>query len=81
MKGWRSLGNKLTYDTLKSFEDITPEPIVELEEIPLIIEPTIEESYEKETLEPEKNDETPNDDSDNDDGEDNSVKPVQINLF
>lgn len=26
VKGWRSLGNRLTYDTLKSLEDITPEP-------------------------------------------------------
>lgn len=26
VKGWRSLGNKLTYDTFKSLKDITPEP-------------------------------------------------------
>lgn len=82
VKGWKSLGNKLTYDTLKSFEDITPEPIAEVEEIPLIIEPTVEESYEAESEEPEKDDETPDEErDDNDDGDDNPVKPVQINLF
>jgi topoisomerase-4 subunit A len=26
VKGWKSIGNKLTYDTYKSFVDITPEP-------------------------------------------------------
>lgn len=35
VKGWRSLGNRLTYDTLKSLEDITPEaePAEEGEEL------------------------------------------------
>jgi topoisomerase-4 subunit A len=35
VKGWKSLGNKLTYDTLKSFTDITPEPVVEMEASPI----------------------------------------------
>ncbi len=33
VKGWKTLGNKLTYDTFKSIQDITPEPILELENL------------------------------------------------
>ncbi|MFM9945602.1 MAG: DNA gyrase/topoisomerase IV subunit A, partial [Bacteroidia bacterium] len=75
VKGWRSLGNKLTYDTLKSFEDITPEPIVEEEEIPLI-----NKNLENEPNQ-ENEDESSEDDSDDNDSDDNPIKPVQINLF
>ena len=76
MKGWKSLGNKLTYDTLKSFEDITPEPVIEEEEIPLIIEPSDDDVVK----ELSKNNEKPNDDGEDDD-EANQVKTIQINLF
>jgi len=41
VKGWRSLGNKLTYDTLKSIEDITPEPAEE--EMPVMIDQDYDE--------------------------------------
>jgi topoisomerase-4 subunit A len=78
VKGWKSLGNKLTYDTLKSFEDITPEPVIEEEEIPLTIEPSVNDD---EVTELPKNNETPNDDEEEDDDEVNPVKPIQINLF
>jgi topoisomerase-4 subunit A len=76
VKGWKSLGNKLTYDTLKSFEDITPEPVIEEEEIPLIIEPSDDDVVK----ELSKNNEKPNDDGEDDD-EANQVKTIQINLF
>ncbi len=82
VKGWRSLGNKLTYDTLKSFEDITPEPVIEELEIPLIIESTNDEMDEimTNTDEDAPDDETPDDDKFTN-GDDDPVKPVQINLF
>lgn len=42
VKGWRSLGNRLTFDTLKSLEDITPEPVHQEEETEEKIEATEE---------------------------------------
>ena len=76
IKGWKSQGNKLTSDTVKSIEDITPEPPVQEEnngseeEIPFIIE--------NNSLEEEDEDNSNEITSPNNDPPD---KPVQINLF
>ncbi len=42
VKGWKTLGNKLTYATFKSIQDITPEPILIEDELSVL-----------ETIEPE----------------------------
>ncbi len=76
VKGWRSLGNKLTGDTIKAIVDLSPQ-IEELEEVKEVEEETLEEKEEiiaKEEIAleiqetPVKESETP-------------IIPKQINLF
>lgn len=83
VKGWKSQGNRITTDTLKSFEDITPQQIEQVEEnadideeIPFIIENNAEEEIETEKdieEEPKPEQKLPTND--------NPEKPVQFNLF
>lgn len=82
IKGWKSLGNKLTNDTLKTFEDITPQPEIS-EETPELeteneLEPEDEITFTIETNPDEEIIEKP---SNNPSTETQSDKPVQINLF
>lgn len=70
VKGWKSLGNRLTSDTLMAFEDITPISVLQVEQS----ENNVENTHEVDTLpaEPETKIKTSSEPPDN---------PVQINLF
>ncbi|NUM31445.1 MAG: DNA gyrase/topoisomerase IV subunit A [Bacteroidetes bacterium] len=74
VKGWKSLGNKLTNDTLKSFEDITPQ-VIENDET---IEPVDEIPF---TIEMGNGDETDENKDVNSKDDAKPDNPVQFNLF